>query len=158
MTNEFQFLIYNTQNDDVTVNAVIKDDTIWLTQKAMAELFGCSADNISLHLKNVYADGELKEISTIEEFSVVQKEGKREVRRKAKVYNLDAIISVGYRVNSKRATNFRIWATGVLKEYMSKRAELIAEFCPNGVEWKTPKKRLPRGLDFTNVKSVRREK
>lgn len=120
MNNELQFLIYNTPEQDVSINAVVKDETIWLTQKAMAELFDCSTDNISLHLKNIYNDGELNESSTTEEFSVVQKEGSREVRRTPKFYNLDAIISVGYRVNSRKATNFRIWATSVLKEYMTK--------------------------------------
>ena len=86
----------------------------------MAALFDCSSDNISLHLQNIYADGELAENATTEEISVVRKEGNRQVNRKLKYYNLDAIISVGYRVNSRRATQFRIWATGVLKEYMIK--------------------------------------
>lgn len=120
MSKELQFLMYNTPEENVSVNAVIKDETIWLTQKAMAELFDCTTDNISLHLKNIYADGELDESSTTEEFSVVQQEGSRKVKRKTKFYNLDAIISVGYRVNSRKATHFRIWATGVLKEYMIK--------------------------------------
>jgi hypothetical protein len=120
MSKELQFLIYNTPEENVSVNAVIKDESIWLTQKAMAELFDCTTDNISLHLKNIYADGELNESSTTEEFSVVQQEGKRRVKRKTKFYNLDVIISVGYRVNSRKATRFRIWATGVLKEYMIK--------------------------------------
>jgi hypothetical protein len=120
MSKELQFLMYNTPEENVSVNAVIKDETIWLTQKAMAELFDCTTDNISLHLKNIYADGELNESSTTEEFSIVQQEGSRKVKRKIKFYNLDAIISVGYRVNSRKATHFRIWATGVLKEYMIK--------------------------------------
>jgi hypothetical protein len=120
MSKELQFLMYNTPEENVSVNAVVKDETIWLTQKAMAKLFGCTTDNISLHLKNIYADGELDESSTTEEFSVVQQEGSRKVKRKTKFYNLDAIISVGYRVNSRKATHFRIWATGVLKEYMIK--------------------------------------
>ena len=120
MNNEFNFLIYRSALEDVAVDAVIKDDTIWLNQQAMAELFDCSSDNISLHLKNIYAEGELNEPTTTEDFSVVQQEGTRSVQRKKKFYNLDAIISVGYRVNSKRATNFRIWATGVLNEYMTK--------------------------------------
>jgi hypothetical protein len=120
MSKELQFLIYNTPEENVSVNAVIKDETVWLTQKAMAELFDCTTDNISLHLKNIYADGELNESSTTEEFSVVQQEGTRKVKRKTKFYNLDAIISAGYRVNSRKATHFRIWATGVLKEYMIK--------------------------------------
>lgn len=120
MSKQFDFLIYQTADDQVSINAVIKDESIWLTQRAMAELFDCSTDNISLHLKNIYADGELKEESTAEDFSVVQAEGDRQIRRTRKFYNLDAIISVGYRVNSRRATMFRMWATGVLKEYMTK--------------------------------------
>lgn len=120
MENNFQFLMYHSAEEDISVNAFVKDETIWLTQRGMAKLFDCSTDNISLHLKNIYAEGELLESTTAEESSVVQTEGARQVRRKAKLYNLDAIISVGYRVNSRRATQFRIWATGVLKEYMTK--------------------------------------
>ena len=120
MENSFQFLIYRSAEEDVSVDAFIKDDTVWLTQRGMAKLFDCTTDNISLHLKKIYAEGELDEAATAEESSVVQTEGSRQVRRPAKLYNLDAIISVGYRVNSRRATRFRIWATGVLKEYMTK--------------------------------------
>lgn len=118
--NEIQFLLYNTPDENIKVNVIVKDETLWLTQKAMAELFECTPDNISLHLKNIYKEGELEEQATAEEISVVQKEGKREVRRKTKFYNLDAIISVGYRVNSQKATKFRIWATEILKEYIQK--------------------------------------
>ena len=132
MNQDFNFLMYRTADEDVSVNAVIKDETVWLTQKAMAELFGCSSDNISLHLKNVYADGELDVAATTEEISVVQTEGTRRVSRKTKFYNLDAIISVGYRVNSKRATHFRIWATGILKEYMTKGFALDDERLKQG--------------------------
>ena len=120
MDNTFSFLMYHSAEQNISVNAVLHDETIWLTQKAMAGLFDCTPDNISLHLKNIFADGELDENSTTEDFSVVQTEGFRQVRRKNKFYNLDAIISVGYRVNSRRATQFRIWATSVLKEYMIK--------------------------------------
>ena len=120
MENSFQFLIYRSAEENVSVDAFIKDDTVWLTQRGMAKLFDCTTDNISLHLKNIYAEGELDEAATAEESSVVQTEGSRRVSRPAKLYNLDAIISVGYRVNSRRATRFRIWATGVLKEYMTK--------------------------------------
>lgn len=120
MENNFQFLMYHSAEEEISVDAFIKDETIWLTQRGMAKLFDCSTDNISLHLKNIYAEGELLESATAEESSVVQTEGTRQVRRKAKLYNLDAIISVGYRVNSRRATQFRIWATGILKEYMTK--------------------------------------
>lgn len=129
MNNEFEFLVYRSVQEDVSVNAVIKDETVWLTQKAMAELFGCTPDNISLHLKNIYADGELIENATAEEFSVVQQEGSRQVKRNILFYNLDAIISVGYRVNSRRATQFRIWATGVLKEYMTKGLICCSSAC-----------------------------
>ena len=132
MNKEFQFLIYNVPTEDVTVNAIIKDETIWLTQKAMAELFGCTSDNVSLHLKNIYSEQELKETSTTEEFSVVQQEGIRQIQRKKRFYNLDAIISVGYRVNSGRATQFRIWATKVLKEYMTKGFALDDERLKQG--------------------------
>lgn len=120
MEKGFDFLLYQTAEESVSVNALIKDDTIWLTQKSMAELFDCSSDNVSLHLRNIFADGELKEDSTAEEISVVQTEGNRQVKRIVKFYSLDAIISVGYRVNSIRATHFRIWATGILREYMIK--------------------------------------
>ena len=117
---DIRFLIYRSAEDEVSIKPVIKDENIWLTQKNMAELFDCSSDNISLHLQNIYDDGELLENATAEEISVVRQEGNRQVNRKLKYYNLDAIISVGYRVNSRRATQFRIWATGVLKEYMLK--------------------------------------
>ena len=120
MPNEIQFVLYNIDKEDVNVKVAIKDDTIWVTQRGMAELFDCSADNISLHLKNIYQDGELQESATAEEFSVVQNEGSRQVSRNIKFYNLDAIISVGYRVNSRRATQFRIWATNILREFIQK--------------------------------------
>ena len=117
MTNGFNFLIYKTPDKDVKVNAVIKDDTIWLTQKSMAELFGCSSDNISLHLKNIFEAGELEKDSVTEKNSATAADGKN---YPTNFYNLDAIISVGYRVNSIQATHFRIWATKVLKEYIQK--------------------------------------
>ena len=132
MNENFRFLMYRSAEQDISVNAVIRDETVWLTQKAMAELFGCTPDNISLHLKNIFADGELEEGATAEDFSVVQREGARQVKRKTKFYNLDAIISVGYRVNSRRATHFRIWATGVLKEYMTKGFALDDERLKQG--------------------------
>jgi len=120
MTDQLQFLIYNTPQENVKINVAVKDETIWLTQKLIAALFDCSTDNISLHLKSIYAEGELDEKSTTEDFSVVQMEGNRNVNRLIKHYNLDAVISVGYRVNSSKATQFRIWATKTLKEFITK--------------------------------------
>ncbi len=120
MTNKFNFLLYKTAENDVTVNAVVHDETIWLTQKAMAELFGVNVPAISKHLKNIFAEGELDETSTISKMEIVKIEGKRSIKRQMDFYNLDAIISVGYRINSYRATQFRIWATSVLKEYVTK--------------------------------------
>ena len=120
MPNDFRFLIYNSAEEDVSVNAVIKDESIWLTQKGMAELFAVEVPAISKHLSNIYAEGELQQSATVSKMEIVQREGSRSVRRQVDFYNLDAIISVGYRVNSRRATHFRIWATGVLKEYMTK--------------------------------------
>lgn len=99
------------------VQVVLKKKTLWLTQRQMAELYGKDTDTIGLHLKNIYQDAELNEAATTEEYSVVQTEGKRKVRRSLKHYNLDAIISVCYRVNSNRGTQFRIWATQRLKDY-----------------------------------------
>lgn len=103
---------------DQAVQVRLEGDTVWLTQTQMAELFGTTADNISLHLKNVYASDELEEIATTEDFSVVRQEGARSVKRQLKHYNLDAIISVGYRVNSTDATRFRQWATNVLRQHL----------------------------------------
>ena len=120
LAKQISYILYSSPEEDVKVTALVKDETIWLTQKAMAELFDCSQDNIGLHLKNVYGSGELEKNRTAEEISVVQKEGSRSVKRNVSFYNLDAIISVGYRVNSAKATKFRIWATGILKEYIKK--------------------------------------
>ena len=120
MAKDFNFLVYNTPDKDIKVNAVIKDDTIWLTQKSMAELFGVQTPAISKHLKNIFEEGELNELATISKMETVQVEGNREITRQVDFYNLDAIISVGYRVNSLQATHFRIWATKVLKEYIQK--------------------------------------
>lgn len=120
MDNEVQFLIYSTAQEEVKVNVLIKDETIWLTQKSIAELFGVGVPAISKHLTNVYEEGELKSAATISKMETVQIEGSRHIKRIVDFYNLDAIISVGYRVNSQRATNFRIWATKVLKEYIRK--------------------------------------
>ena len=119
-----EFLIFERQTHDKGVQVRFEAGDLWLTQKAMSELYNCTTDNISLHLKNIYNDYELERNSTAEEFSVVQKEGNREVKRKILYYNLDAVISVGYRVNSDRAIQFRRWATHILKEF-SKKSYII---------------------------------
>lgn len=106
------------ESGDQPVQVRLESETVWLSQAQMAELFGTSTDNISLHLKNIYKDKELQEASTTEDFSVVRQEGARQVKRQLKHYNLDAIISVGYRVNSTRATHFRQWASGVLRQHL----------------------------------------
>lgn len=120
MAKDFRFLMYNSPEEDISVNAAVKDESIWLTQKGMAELFGVEVPAISKHLSNIYAESELQQDATVSKMEIVQKEGSRTVHRQVDFYNLDAIISVGYRVNSRRATHFRIWATGILKEYMIK--------------------------------------
>lgn len=124
MANKFEirnstaeFLIFQIEGKEDGVQVVYCDETVWCTQKAMAQLFDCSSDNIGLHLKNIYETGELAQKATTENFSVVQTEGERQVNRKLKFYNLDAIISVGYRVNSTRATQFRQWCTFVLRQF-----------------------------------------
>ena len=112
--------MYQAAEEEISVNALIKDDSVWLTQKAMGELFGVESHTINYHLKEIYKTNELEEAATTRKIRAVQQEGIRQVERELLFYNLDAIISVGYRVNSLRATKFRIWATGVLKEYMIK--------------------------------------
>ncbi|MCF0230169.1 MAG: virulence RhuM family protein, partial [Parasporobacterium sp.] len=114
MEQKHDIVLYQIDDTNVCVSVFFKDETFWLTQRAMADLFDCSSDNISFHLKNIYKEEELKESLTTEYFSVVQKEGNRSVNRNTKCYNLDAIIAVGYRVNSKKATKFRQWATKTL--------------------------------------------
>ena len=132
IANRGEILLYGDDNGKEFINVVFKDETFWLTQKGMAELFDCSTDNISLHLKNIYVDGELEQPATTEKISVVRTEGTREVSRTIEHYNLDAIIAVGYRVNSKKATRFRQWATKTLKEYIQKGFVLNDEMMKNG--------------------------
>ena len=131
----FDFLIYNSVEENVSVNAVIHDETIWLTQKAMAELFDVGVPAISKHLKNIFEEGELDENMVVSKMEITTQHGAIEGKsqtHETKFYNLDAIISVGYRVNSRRATHFRIWATGVLKEYMTKGFALDDERLKQG--------------------------
>ena len=135
MSENFQFLIYRSAEEDVSVNAVIKDDSIWLTQRAMAELFGVQTPAISKHLHNIFSEGELDEKVVVSKMEITTPHGAMEGKtqtREAQFYNLDAIISVGYRVNSRRATHFRIWATRVLKEYMIKGFALDDERLKQG--------------------------
>ncbi len=132
IANRGEVLLYSDESGKEYVSVVFKDETFWLTQSGMAELFACTADNISLHLKNIYADGELTPVATTEKFSVVRKEGSRDVTRAIDHYNLDAIIAVGYRVNSKKATRFRQWATKTLREYIQKGFVINDEMMKNG--------------------------
>jgi hypothetical protein len=114
------FLLYNTPDGEVRIEVALEDETVWLTQKAMAELFGVVKSTISEHLSNIYETGELDKEATVRNFRTVQQEGERTVKRNLEYYNLDAIISVGYRVNSIQATHFRKWATKTLREFLVK--------------------------------------
>ena len=120
MPNEIQYALYSIDSEDIKVKVAIKDETIWVTQRGMAELFDVNVSAISKHLANIYAEGELSQPATVSKMEIVQTEGTRQVTRLIDFYNLDAVISVGYRVNSRRATQFRIWATGILKEFIKK--------------------------------------
>lgn len=129
---ESNVLLYETDEGKINVDVILKDETIWLTQKSMADLFDVNVPAINKHLTNIYYDGELEENSTISKMEIVRKEGNRNVKRELEFYNLDAIIAVGYRVNSKKATKFRIWATKILKEYMIKGFAIDVEKMKNG--------------------------
>ncbi len=120
MNKQIHYVLYHSDETDVSVNAVVQNDSIWVTQKAMADIFNVDRSVITKHLNNIYKEEELSRNSTCAKIALVQTEGSRQVKRNVDFYNLDAIISVGYRVNSHQATKFRIWATGVLKEYMIK--------------------------------------
>ena len=113
-----EVVLYQSPDGEVCLEVRLERESIWLTQRQMAELFDTSTDNVGLHLKNVFTEGELTEEATTEDSSVVQVEGGRRVRRSVKHYSLDAVISVGYRVNSARGTQFRIWATRTLREHL----------------------------------------
>ena len=118
--NEIQFILYQLPDENGKVQVVIKDETIWATQKAMAQLFGVNIPAISKHLKNIFDEEELRPDTTVSKMEIVQMEGEREVKRETTFYSLDAIIAVGYRVSSLRATRFRQWATKILNEYIRK--------------------------------------
>ena len=113
-----EVLVYEAPDGDVRVEVKLDRDTVWLTQRQMSELFDTTPENVLMHLKNIYADGELEEPATAKDFLAVRTEGKRQVQRRLKHYNLDAIISVGYRVNSRRGVRFRQWATQTLREHL----------------------------------------
>ena len=116
MNNEIQFILYQLPDEEGKVQVVIKDETIWATQKAMAQLFEVNIPAISKHIKNIFDEGELKPDLTVSKMEIVQMEGEREVKRETTFYSLDTIIAVGYRVSSVRATRFRQWATKILNE------------------------------------------
>ena len=121
MSLEFNdILLYTDANGKVKIDVIYEEDTFWLSQKKMAELFAVSVPTINEHLQNIFKSNELEETATIRKFRIVQREGKRDVKREIDFYNLDAIIAVGYRVNSHSATQFRIWATATLKEFIIK--------------------------------------
>ena len=127
-----EFLLYTTNKSDVKIEIFMHNETVWLPQKRMAELFDVDVSTINEHLKNIYKSHELEEDATIGKFPIVQTEGKREVKREINVYNLDVILSVGYRVNSSKATQFRIWATKILKEYIIKGFVMDDDRLKNG--------------------------
>ncbi|HHB82843.1 MAG TPA: cell filamentation protein Fic [Devosia sp.] len=127
-----EFLLYTAPGGAVRVEVLLADETLWLTQKRMAALFGVGVPAISKHLENIYNTGELQREATVSILETVQQEGKRQVTRKLEYYNLDAVISVGYRVNSAQATQFRIWATALIKEYIIKGFAMDDERLKNG--------------------------
>ncbi len=129
---EGKIVLYQTDNGKVSVHVHFEDETFWLTQKAMAELFDTTVANINIHIKNIFDAEELGEAATVKDSLIVQTEGKREVSRKVRFYNLDMAIAVGYRVNSKKATRFRQWATKTLTEYIQKGFVLNDEMLKNG--------------------------
>ncbi len=132
MEKKNEMLIYRSEDGAIKVDVLFTDETVWLTQKRMAELFQTTPQNITLHLKNIFDEGELQEDATCKDFLQVQQEGNRMVERKQKFYNLDAIISVGYRIKSHVATNFRIWATQRLRDYIIKGFALNDERFKSG--------------------------
>lgn len=127
-----EFLLYTAPNGAIKVEVLLSNETIWLTQKRMAELFGVGVSAISKHLENIYESGELRREATVSVLETVQQEGTRQVKRKLEYFNLDAVISVGYRVNSAQATQFRIWATQLIKEYIIKGFAMDDDRLKNG--------------------------
>ena len=132
MIQEHEIVLYQVEATNICVNVVFKDETFWMTQKAMAELFDVNVPAISKHLSNIFEEGELFKEATVSKMEIVQMEGNRKVKREPEFYNLDAIIAVGYRVNSKKATRFRQWATKTLKDYITKGFVLNDDMLKNG--------------------------
>ena len=132
MIQEHEIVLYQVEDTNICVNVVFKDETFWMTQKAMAELFDVNVPAISKHLSNIFEEGELFKDATVSKMEIVQMEGNRKVKREPEFYNLDAIIAVGYRVNSKKATRFRQWATKTLKDYITKGFVLNDDMLKNG--------------------------
>ena len=132
MIQEHEIVLYQVEDTNICVNVVFKDETFWMTQKAMAELFDVNVPAISKHLSNIFEEGELFKEATVSKMEIVQMEGNRKVKREPEFYNLDAIIAVGYRVNSKKATRFRQWATKTLKDYITKGFVLNDDMLKNG--------------------------
>lgn len=132
MNQEHEIVLYQIEDTNICVNVIFKDETFWMTQKAMAELFSVNVPAISKHLSNIFEEEELLKEATVSKMEIVQTEGNRKVKREQEFYNLDAIIAVGYRVNSKKATRFRQWATKTLKEYITKGFVLNDDMLKNG--------------------------
>ena len=133
--NHLEIILYKTEDGSIKIDAILQNETIWLTQNAMAELFGVHVPAISKHLKNIFEEGELQKEATLSKMETVQNEGGRQITRNKDFYHLDAIIAVGYRVNSKRATQFRIWATAILKEYIIKGFAMDDERLKQSERW-----------------------
>ena len=152
MKNEI--VLFEAKDGKVSLPVQLNEETVWLTRMQMAELFGVTPQNITLHLQNVYKTGELERAATSKDFLLVQQEGNRSISRMVNVYNLDAIISVGYRVNSARATQFRIWATKVLKEYLVRGYALNRERLKQLGQAVEVMKRVSNSLDTEQVLDV----
>ena len=155
---EQQVRIFTSTDGKAQLEVALEQETVWLNQSQMAALFDTSSDNVGLHLKNIYQEGELEEAPTTEDFSVVRQEGQRQVRRSIKHYNLDAIISVGYRVSSKRATQFRQWATRVLKDHLVQGYTINQRrLVERGIEFEQAVSLLSRTLSNQGLVSVEGE-
>ena len=152
--NNNELVLFESQDGAVTLPVPVRDETVWLTRMQMADLFGVTPQNITIHLKNVYSSGELDRSATSKDFLLVQNEGGRNITRSVNCYNLDAIISVGYRVNSARATQFRIWATGVLKTYLLQGYAVNRERIKQLGQTVEVMKRVANSLDTEQVLDV----